>query len=106
MAKIFNIPFATTGDREPIPQEAQEDNHVSYAEGYTEEYGLDPATSADALDIERTKFNGLVHDITEAIFELQRHGVALWSADAAPYPAKARVYYSGAVWSSQFDNNS
>lgn len=105
MAKIFNVPFATIGNREEIPQDAQSDNAVSYATGYTPEYALDPATDPSARDIERTKFNSLMHAITEAVFEMQRHGVALWSADAAPYPIKARVYHDGAIWSSAVGNN-
>lgn len=105
MAKIFNVPFATTGQREDIPDSPDPDNYVSYADGYTVDYALDPEVDPSSKDIERTKFNGILHDITEAIFELQRHGVAAWSADAAPYPVKARVYFDGAIWSSTVGNN-
>lgn len=105
MATIFNVPFATAGDRETIPQTSQPDGLVSFAEGYPEDYQLDPAITPDAKDIERAKFNGLMHAITEALFEIQRHGAAFWGAAATPYPVKARVYYDGAIWSSTTGNN-
>lgn len=106
MTKIFSVPFATTGDRESIPQDADTDGFVSYEEGYGPHYSLDPVEWQDAKDIERTKLNGILHDITESVFELQRHGVAKWSVDAAPYPIKARVYHDGKVWRSDVANNS
>ncbi len=105
MAKIFNVPFATLGDVEEIPQDAQADNAVSYAEGYTEDYALDPATDPAAKDIERAKFNSLMNAVTAAIFEIQRHGAALWGEAGKPYPANARVYHDGAIWTSPAGNN-
>ena len=57
MPKFFINPFATSGDKAAITDDAQLDNTVSFEEGYTSEYELDQDSDPNALDVERTKQN-------------------------------------------------
>src|SRR5699024_10328834 len=68
---------------------------------YEREYE-DPA----AKDIRREVMNGLFHDITEAIGDIQLSGIAKWDAAAAPDPAGAVVWHSSGAWVSTAGDNS
>ncbi|PHM37728.1 phage baseplate protein [Xenorhabdus innexi] len=105
MTKIFKTPFAEHGDRVAITDEAQPDGTVSYGQGYGAAYGLDPNVNAAALNIEREKMNGIFHDITGAVGEVQTFGAAQWSSDAQPYPLRALVYHNQKIWQSRIDKN-
>lgn len=72
--KFFKVPFAQSGDVSPIPNDAQIDGSISYAEGYGLDYELDPASDPDAKRIERTKFNDLMRAITENLSQYQYYG--------------------------------
>ncbi|HIE6441057.1 TPA: hypothetical protein ACXJSY_003562, partial [Proteus mirabilis] len=78
MTTIFKTPFATQGDKASIPVEIQSDGSVSYTQGYGYDYERDQVTDPAAKDIEREKMNGIFHDITEAIGEIQRFGFPKW----------------------------
>ncbi|EJD6498628.1 phage tail protein [Providencia rettgeri] len=106
MTKIFKIPFATQGDRTSIPDDVQADGAVSYTQGYSYDYERDQITDPAAKDIEREKMNGMFHDITEAIGELQSLGLPKWAAEAKPYPIRAIVYHKNKAWQSKVENNS
>ena len=73
-SKISAI-FAEQGDVVNIPVEAQGDNQVSFATGYTKNYNKDAKDDLGnplvKFGIERTKFNYLLKIITSAIKELQ-----------------------------------
>lgn len=73
-SKISAI-FAEQGDIVDIPVEAQDDNQVSFATGYTKNYNKDAKDDLGnplvKFGIERTKFNYLLKIITSAIKELQ-----------------------------------
>ncbi|KMJ43292.1 hypothetical protein AB204_20515 [Xenorhabdus khoisanae] len=105
MTKTFKVPFAAQGDRVAIPDEVQPNGAVSYAQGYGAEYGRDQNEDPTARDIEREKMNGIFHDITEAVGEMQAFGAAQWSNDAQPYPLRALVYHKQKVWQSRIENN-
>ncbi|MDC9591751.1 hypothetical protein PSI23_21340 [Xenorhabdus sp. XENO-10] len=105
MTKTFKVPFAAQGDRFSIPDEVQADGAVSYAQGYGSGYGLDPNEDPTAMNIEREKMNGIFHDITEAVGEMQTFGAAQWNSDAQPYPLGALVYHKQKIWQSHIDNN-
>lgn len=70
MHKYFNIPFATSGDKNSIP-DTDVSGAINWTEGYpllySQPYSVDPLAKAQ----ERTKFNQLMFDVTTAIKELQ-----------------------------------
>ncbi|MDT5429403.1 hypothetical protein AB7W58_21995 [Providencia rettgeri] len=105
MTKIFKIPFATQGDRTSIPDDVQADGAVSYTQGYSYDYERDQQTDPAAKDIEREKMNGIFHDITQAIGELQSFGFPKWAAEGKPYPIRAIVYHKNKTWQSKIENN-
>ncbi|MBN4863490.1 MULTISPECIES: phage baseplate protein [Providencia] len=105
MTKIFKVPFATQGDRTSIPDDVQADGAVSYTQGYSYDYERDQQTDPAAKDIEREKMNGMFHDITEAIGELQSFGFPKWATEGKPYPLRAIVYHKNKTWQSKIENN-
>lgn len=105
MTKIFKIPFATQGDRTSIPDDVQADGAVSYTQGYSYDYERDQQTDPAAKDIEREKMNGIFHDITEAVGELQSFGFPKWEIEGKPYPIRAIVYHKNKTWQSKIENN-
>ncbi|WP_340610889.1 hypothetical protein [Xenorhabdus bharatensis] len=105
MTKIFKTPFAAQGDRVAIPNEVQADGAVSYTQGYGYDYERDQNTDPAAKDIEREKMNGIFHDITEAVGEIQTFGTAQWTVEAQPYPLRALVYHKQKLWQSRIENN-
>ncbi|HGN0007712.1 TPA: hypothetical protein ACKRE5_001365 [Proteus mirabilis] len=105
MTTIFKTPFATQGDKASIPVEIQPDGSVSYTQGYGYDYERDQVTDPAAKDIEREKMNGIFHDITEAIGEIQRFGFPKWDEAGKPYAIRAIVYHKNKVWQSKVENN-
>ncbi len=105
MTKIFKVPFATQGDRTSIPDEVQADGAVSYTQGYSYDYERDQQTDPAAKDIEREKMNGMFHDITEAVGELQSFGFPKWATEGKPYPIRCVVYHKNKAWQSKIENN-
>lgn len=74
MADYVRIPFATSGNRTPIPQTTQGSGVVSMQEGFGPDYQLDPGSDPDAKVIPRGSFNQLMYLITTAIQYLQQVG--------------------------------
>lgn len=72
--KYFLYPFAQSGDVAAVPNAAQPDGSVSYAQGFSADYEADPALDPDAKDIPRTATNQILLDITTAIQQYQQHG--------------------------------
>ncbi|MEX9875766.1 hypothetical protein AB7X03_20285 [Providencia rettgeri] len=105
MTKIFKVPFATQGDRTSIPDELQADGSVSYTQGYGYDYERDQSSDPAAKDIARDVMNGMFHDITEAVGELQGFGFPQWATDGKPYPVRSVVYHKEKVWQSTIANN-
>lgn len=105
MTIIFKTPFATQGDKASIPVEIQPDGSVSYTQGYGYDYERDQVTDPAAKDIEREKMNGIFHDITEAIGEIQSFGFPKWAEAGKPYAIRAIVYHKNKVWQSKVENN-
>ncbi|MCE9841099.1 hypothetical protein [Proteus terrae] len=105
MTTIFKTPFATQGDKVSIPVEIQPDGSVSYTQGYGYDYERDQVTDPAAKDIEREKMNGIFHDITEAIGEIQSFGFPKWDEAGKPYAIRAIVYHKNKVWQSKVENN-
>ncbi|MET4860211.1 hypothetical protein [Morganella morganii] len=105
MTKIFKVPFATQGDRTAVPDEIQADGSLSYTQGYGYDYERDQITDPAAKDIEREKMNGLFHDITEAVGEIQAFGVPVWAEEGKPYAVRSIVYHDKKAWQSKIENN-
>lgn len=72
----FDVIFASSGSTATVPDGIQSDGSVSYTQGYGVDYTLDPNTNPSALNIEQTKFNQLLYDITSAIQYIQQNGAA------------------------------
>jgi len=106
MTKLIRVPFADNGDRVEVPLTQQSDGSVSYSQGYTPNYELDPNTDASARRVERTSMNQIFHDVSDAVRELQVSGVAPWitAADnggtAFSYGKGVVVLYNEAVYQS------
>src|SRR5690554_4765558 len=105
MARIFKTPFGAQGDTEQVPEAPQGDGSVSLTQGFGYDYEREYEDPA-AKDIRREVMNGLFHDITEAIGDIQLSGIAKWDAAAAPYPAGAVVWHGSVAWMSTAGNNS
>nr|WP_272667758.1 phage tail protein [Providencia sp. PROV117] len=88
-----------------IPDDVQADGAVSYTQGYSYDYERDQQTDPAAKDIERENMNGMFHDITEAIGELQSFGFPKWAAEGKPYLIRAIVYHKNKTWQSKIENN-
>lgn len=104
MAKRFNIPFATTGDKTEIPDEVQPDGSVSYAQGFGIDYERE-YTDPLSKDIAREVMNQVLSDVTVALSEIQNNGVAPFSEDSKPYPQWAIVNHPTGAYISRIDNN-
>lgn len=98
-AKFFSQPFAVSGDKVTIPEDAQPSGAVSFAQGftfdYTRELGVDPLAKAIPRDVT----NELFYLVTQALGQIQREGVAEFIAPADndgaafPYARGALVRY-------------
>ncbi|HFF1655736.1 TPA: hypothetical protein ACGBIO_003479 [Providencia rettgeri] len=62
-------------------------------------------TVCDALDQFLVEMNGMFHDITEAIGELQSFGFPKWATEGKPYPIRAIIYHKNKTWQSKIENN-
>lgn len=73
--RYIAVPFALSGDRTAIPDEAQPSGAVSFTQGYGPDYSKDPETDPTARRIERLAFNSLMFDMSEILKDLQDNGV-------------------------------
>lgn len=113
----YAYPFAVSGNnRNPVNQTYQNDNVISYQDGWTPSYELNLAVSGSgAIPMNRGQTNQLFYDATSNIQQYQQQGVPFWYAnnglpnpDTAliQYPLYARVVYTdGNVYESQITNN-
>lgn len=103
MLKFFRLPFATTGDKTPVPDPVDSNGNVSYSQGYGFDYQRQKTDPA-AKNIDRAQNNQILFDITTAIAELQSQGVpdfitsALNGGTAYSYAVNALVRYSGDIY--------
>lgn len=75
MTKYYIKIWANSGDKLPIPNDAQSNGSVSYQEGYGADYQIPDEQDPDFKDIERLEYNQSLFDITENIQQYQQHGV-------------------------------
>lgn len=104
MAKIWDIPFASAGDKQAIPVPVQSDGTVSTTQGWTPDYEL-PNTNPSYKPVGREEMNGALFEITESIQQLQLQGAAEWSNLFPAYQKGAEVIHSGERWRSLIDGN-
>lgn len=111
MATYIQKPFAINGDITEIPTETTLNGAVSFQQGYTQYYELDPATDPLAQRIERSKMNYLFNTITANTKEWQEQTFPAWISDSGSgtpfgYQIGAIVKYTdGKFYQSITDNN-
>lgn len=71
--KYFKYTFAVDGIVTPIPDPTQISNVLSYQQGFSIDYALDPSDPA-SLNIPLDQFNQLINDMTGAIQQVQQNG--------------------------------
>ena len=69
--KFFSVPFAVDGNTAVVPDAAQTDGKVSFNQGYTPQYELDPNADSDAILVERREFNYILFAITASLAAIQ-----------------------------------
>lgn len=70
----FDQVFANAGSKVAVPDTVQVDGSVSYPAGYGVYYTQDPAVNpSTALNVEETKFNQLLYDITSVLQNYQQN---------------------------------
>jgi hypothetical protein len=73
--KFFVYPFANVGDVATIPDTIQPSGAVSYPQGFTVKYELDPTIDPTALEVPRLETNQVLLDATNALKQYQISGV-------------------------------
>ena len=81
MEKYFSKAFALLGTATAIPNDVTVDGSVSFEQGYTLDYELDPDTDPNAKNIERAKINYLFKVITSNLKFWQENAFPEWIAD-------------------------
>lgn len=104
MVQIYKTPFAAQGDKDAIPVPVQGDGAVSVTQGFGYDYEREYEDPA-AKDIRREIMNGILHDFSEAIGEMQQFGFAAWQPVDGGWPIGANVNHGGGVWQSLANAN-
>ncbi|MEE4409508.1 MULTISPECIES: Ig-like domain-containing protein [unclassified Serratia (in: enterobacteria)] len=76
--KFFRILFASTGDKQQIPDEKNAEGFVSFIEGWGEDYQKDLMSDADAKAVERDAMNSILNAITFALRQYQTDAFPEW----------------------------
>ncbi len=110
MARYFRLPFADSGDKDPLPDETA-NSLVSYATGYSQDYQRNPASDPLARRMERNFFNQLLFDVTDTLKNLYETGTvpfitsAMNNGSPFSYPLGARVILSNRIYENTTANN-
>ena len=110
MARYFRLPFANSGDKDPLPDETV-NSLVSYATGYSQDYQRNPASDPLARRMERNFFNQLMFDVTDTLKALYETGTVpfITSTDnngaAFGYAIGARVLRNNRIYENTTANN-
>lgn len=89
--KYFQTPFAASGNKTSIEEQAQADGTVSYEDGYGPDYEKSPLET-DAKFIDRGQMNALFHEITGNLKTWQEQGYYSYNS-AIVYNAGGRCNY-------------
>ncbi|MEQ9770868.1 Ig-like domain-containing protein [Pectobacterium jejuense] len=94
--KFFRVPFASSGDRQTIPDSTQSSGAVSFPSGWGGDYAKDPTIDANAKPVEREAMNAILYAITNAVRQYQTFGFPEYITPA-DNGGGAFSYSSGAV---------
>lgn len=78
--KVFDPPWAESGDKNTIPNTAQPSGSASYPEGWTPDYEADQGAGPPAKDVDREIENQFKFDVTGLLKEVQQNGLPLYDA--------------------------
>ncbi|MBQ4776219.1 tail fiber protein [Pectobacterium versatile] len=94
--KFFRVPFASSGDRQTIPDTTPSSGMVSFPSGWGGDYAKDPTVDANAKPVEREAMNAILYAITNAVRQYQMFGFPEYITPA-DNNGGAFAYSSGAV---------
>ncbi|GKV75507.1 hypothetical protein PEC106568_06810 [Pectobacterium carotovorum subsp. carotovorum] len=101
--KFFRVPFASSGDRQTIPDATQTSGAVSFPSGWGGDYAKDPTVDANAKPVEREAMNAILFAITNAVRQYQVFGFPEYitpadnNGGAFAYSSAAVVRYRAAA---------
>ncbi|GKW27757.1 Ig-like domain-containing protein [Pectobacterium brasiliense] len=101
--KFFRVPFASSGDRQTIPDSTQSSGAVSFPSGWGGDYAKDPTVDANAKPVEREAMNAILYAITNAVRQYQVSGFPEYitpadnNGGAFSYSSSAVVRYRAAA---------
>lgn len=101
--KFFRVPFASSGDRQTIPDALQSSGVVSFPSGWGVDYAKDPTVDANAKPVEREAMNAILFAITNAVRQYQVFGFPEYitpadnNGGAFSYSSSAVVRYRAAA---------
>lgn len=98
MTRIYRMKFAENGDKETLIELTTGDGKVALESGWTLDYEK-PQGDPDYRPLGRKEFNGVIHELTEAIGEMQLNGFSIWQSGA--YPKGAWVNHNDEVYISR-----
>jgi len=112
MAKFFKYAFGQAGILTPIPNDTQVDGSISYEQGFSTDYTLNPAFDpVTAKEVPLAQTNQYLNDITGALQQYQTNGfpdfITTADNDGVPYPYAINSYvrYNNQIYFSLIDNN-
>ncbi|WP_264041351.1 Ig-like domain-containing protein [Pectobacterium carotovorum] len=94
--KFFRVPFASSGDRQTIPETTPSDGSISFPSGWGNDYQKDPEVDANAKFVDRQHMNAILYAITNAVRQYQTFGFPEYITPA-DNNGGAFSYSSGAV---------
>lgn len=112
MAKFFKYAFGQAGILTPIPNDTQIDGSISYEQGFSTDYTLNPQFDpVTAKEVPLAQTNQYLNDITGAVQQYQINGfpdfITTADNDGVPYPYDINSYvrYNDQIYFSLIDNN-
>lgn len=112
MAKFFKYAFGQAGILTPIPNDTQIDGSISYEQGFSTDYTLNPQFDpVTAKEVPLAQTNQYLNDITGAVQQYQTKGfpdfITSVDNDGVPYPYAINSYvrYNNEIYFSLIDNN-
>lgn len=99
MARFIRFPWATTGDKTPVPFDTDPGGAVSYAQGFGPDYEITPGDPG-WKPVPRPETNALYADLTDNISQYQLNGAPDWhpatdnAGVAISYPLNAIVRHT------------
>lgn len=110
MARFIRFPWATSGDKAPVPFNTDPGGAVSYAQGFGPDYEIAPGDPG-WKPVPRDQTNALYNDLTDNIRQYQLNGAPDWhpAADndgvAISYPVNAIVRHNDLIYRSIIATN-